>query len=282
MTKITEGRKRSIIGRSILFPITRKQLLVKNKKTLILVAVIILLSLLVINGQKAKRDDQPNVRQHVDFTRFPIVDYAAPASGDAGARANRAAKGKKYNNKYAPVITESSNGIFVVNESLSGLPALPTDRSSVILIGEVTSAEAHLSEDGTAIYSEFKVRIQSVLKNNSKRVLTLDNLVEAERYGGRLRLPSGKLVISAVDHQDMPQVGSRYLLFLTNDFPEGGHNDEDFHILMGYELKAGKVFPLDKTSSKHPISRYFGSDESVLLTDLASALAAPSPTGMPN
>jgi len=43
---------------------------------------------------------------------------------------------------------------------------------------------------------------------------------------------------------------------------------------MGYELKAGKVFPLDKTSSKHPISAYTGINESTLLTDLSSALAA--------
>jgi hypothetical protein len=238
-------------------------------------------SLVLYRGQ-SQVDTTKKPRPQVDFTRFPIVDYAAPAPGDATARAKRAAKGKKYNTRYLPVISESSDVTFVVNESLVGLPALPIDRSSVILLGEIINAEAHLSEDRTAIYSEFEVRTQTVLKNNSQRALTPDGSIEVERYGGRLRLPSGKIVISAVDHQDMPRVGSRYLLFLTNDFPQGGRHDHDFHILMGYELKNGKVFPLDKTSSKHPISRYAGLNESTLLTDLASALAAASPAELPN
>jgi len=93
------------------------------------------LVLTIYRGQ-SQVDTTKNLRRQVDFTRFPIVDYASPAPGDAAARAKRAAKGKKYNTRYLPVISEY-DVTFVVNESLVGLPALPVDRSSVVLVGEI-------------------------------------------------------------------------------------------------------------------------------------------------
>lgn len=216
-------------------------------------------------------------RPEIDFKQFPIVDLAASLPSDESARAIRARKSKKYNNKSLSEISEASNATFLVNEALSNLSALPVDKSSVVLIGDIMDAKAYLSEDKTAVYSEYEIRIQAVLKNNPKKVLSADESISVERFGGRVRLPSGKLFIAAVDNQDMPRVGGKYLLFLTNDFIGGKHSDEDFNILMGYEFKGGKVFPLDRTSSNHPIARYYDKDESTLLTDLSSLLGA-SPT----
>ena len=39
-----------------------------------------------------------------------------------------------------------------------------------------------------------------------------------------------------------------------------------------YQLRGGKVFPLDRNFSAHPIARYNEKDESTLLTDLSSLL----------
>ncbi|MCA1576615.1 MAG: hypothetical protein LC794_04530 [Acidobacteria bacterium] len=213
-------------------------------------------------------------RPEIDFNNFPIVEPTASFPSDESAKAIRARKSKKYNNKSVAEISEASNVTFLVNEALSSLSALPVDKSSVVLIGEIADAKAYLSEDKTAVYSEFDVRIQAVLKNTTSRSLSAGKSVSVERFGGRVRLPSGKLFIAGVDNQDMPRVGGRYLLFLTNDFINANHSDEDFNILMGYELKAGKVFPLDRTSSKHPIAVYNEKDESTLLTDLSSLLGA--------
>ena len=41
----------------------------------------------------------------------------------------------------------------------------------------------------------------------------------------------------------MPQVGCRYLLFL-----EQVNSEVEFRILTGYELREGRVFPLDESS----------------------------------
>lgn len=208
----------------------------------------------------------------IDFKQFPIVDLAASSAADESEKAVRARKSKKYNNKGGAEISEELNVTFVVNDVLGRLPALPVDKSSVVLIGEIIDAKAYLSEDKTAVYSEFEVRIRACLKNTSKQVLTTGEQLAVERFGGRVRLPSGKIFIAAVDNQEMPRVGGKYLLFLTNDFIGAKHSDEDFNILMGYELRGGKVFPLDRTSSNHPIARYNDKDESTLLTDLSSLL----------
>ena len=211
-------------------------------------------------------------RPEIDFNRFPITDLAAPLPSDESAKAIRFRKSKKYNDKSLSQISEDSNATFVVNEALSTLSALPVDKSSVVLVGEIIDSKAYLSEDKTAVYSEFEVRIQAVLKNNSNQNLKAGESVAVERFGGRVRLPSGKLFIAAVDNQDMPRARGKYVLFLINDFIGGKHSDDDFNILMGYELKGGKVFPLDRTSSNHPIARYNEKDESTLLSDLSSLL----------
>lgn len=230
----------------------------KHKKTLILLATITLTSLLVINGQKTKSDDQADVSQ------FPILDYekkSTASTSDSKAR-------KKYNNRYAPRISESSDRIFSASDWAVKLPALPVGKSAAVIVGEVTQAQAQLSEDETNIYSEFTVQIANILKNDNYFSLGLGNSVVVERLGGRVRLASGKVIVSQTDKQDLPRIGKRYVLFLTRD--EG---DEDFHILTGYELREGKVFPLDKLRPGHPITSYTGTSETSFFKDLNQILA---------
>jgi len=226
----------------------------------------------VFSGNGQGTTPRKYTRPEIDFKQFPIVDLGTPLPSDQSAKAIRVRKSKKYNNNSQSEISEASNVTFAVNETLSNLPALPVDKSSVVLIGEVIDAEAYLSEDKTSVYSEFAVRIQAILKNNTSKVLSPGETMAVERFGGRVRLPSGKLFIAAVDNQDMPRVGGKYVLFLTNDFIGGKHSDDDFDILMGYELRGEKVFPLDRTTTTHPIARYNEKDESTLLTDLSSLL----------
>jgi hypothetical protein len=248
----------------------------KRHLPLLLLVGVFLTSGLVAVFPGSTQDTSPGkyTRPEIDFKQFPITDLAAPLPSDESAKAIRSRKSKKYNDKSLSEISEASNVTFVVNEALSKLSALPVERSSVVLVGEITDSNAYLSEDKTAVYSEFEIRVEAVLKNKSNRNLKAGESIAVERFGGRVRLPSGKLFIAAVDNQDMPRVGGKYVLFLTNDFIGGKHNDDDFNILMGYELKGGKVFPLDRTSSNHPIARYNEKDESTLLSDLSSLLGS--------
>lgn len=244
----------------------------KNKRLLGLlligfcVSMALLFSSFDTQSQDSQKKSQIPQAEEVDTSKFPVVDLLAPQLTDPKELAKRQAKGKKYNNKYGAKI-ELINSIHVVNESLPNLPALPIEYSSAIILGEVKDAKAYLSEDGTTVYSEFAVSIQSVLKNDTLKDLYINGSLDVERYGGRVRLPSGKIVVAAIDHEDMPRIGRKYVLFLT------GGKDEAFTILTGYELRGGKVFPLDAASPTHPMTRYKLRDEATLLNDLLSALA---------
>ncbi|MGH9908386.1 MAG: hypothetical protein ACRD8U_22710 [Pyrinomonadaceae bacterium] len=223
-------------------------------------------TLLVLRAQQP-----PPQAESIDLSNFPILDYANQRQQSASERATRDAKSKKYNSGYAPRIVESTDQIFAVSDWDVGLRALPVTNSSAVIIGEITDAQAHLSEDQTKIYSEFVVRLEGVFKKD-KNPLNVGDSITVERVGGRVRFPSGKLAVSMVNHQDMPRVGVRYVLFLTHNFPMGGEYDNDYFILTGYELRGGRVFPLDKPLPGHPITAYKGTDEKFFISDLTFLL----------
>jgi hypothetical protein len=221
-------------------------------------------ALLVINGQKqakSERQDEP------DLTQFPTLDFQNRNAANLSEKQKKSSQ--KYNTR-APVITEETVSIYLSSDWSLRLPALPVKISPAVIIGEVTSAEAHFSDDQTDVYSEFVVKICEVLKNDDKAPLDVDKSVVLERSGGRVRFPSGKVMVSATNGQDMPRAGKRYLFFLTHEGPDA-HIYEDFLILAGYELRDGLVFPLDKAGRGY--AAYKGASERLLLNDLASALA---------
>ena len=230
---------------------------------------IITLSVLIAlaNQQQRGREETP------DFSRFPIVDFQAPETLNPTLRAAREAKGRKYNSKHMPQLSDDTNQVFSITDWDVRLPALPVERSAAVVIGIVRSAHAYVTPDKTRIYSEFEVAVDTVIKNDPKNMINADATITVERNGGRARMPSGRIVISWVSHQNMPRVGGRYLLFLTHDFQTPNDTGKDFYILTGYELRDGRVSPLDDTQPGHPITRYKGATETGLLTDLFNTVA---------
>lgn len=210
-------------------------------------------------------------RERKEFEKqFPIVDKNKPEPADPEGRATRWAISKKYN-KAIQRLDERVDTIVLGFHSAGALPALPAAQSKVIVVGEVTKAQAYLSEDESGVYSEFTIRIDSVLKNSSEYSLEVGSSLVAERSGGRVRFPSGHVVLTFMNGEGMPQSGRRYVLFLT---PNTG--DNNFTILTGYELKDGQVELLDNLSSTHPSVKLKGMEVDVFLTNLQSAI-----TGMP-
>jgi len=254
--------------------------MVRAKHVALVFLSICLSTLGIINLPSYSQQKVQKQEQSPDFRRFPIVDLLAPGPTDPAEREMRAKKGKKYNIKYTAPLNESVDSMFLSIDWDVNLPALPIERSAAVVIGRIHKAEAHLSEDKTGIYSEFAIHVEAIFKNDANNPLINDHSILAYRTGGRLRFPSGKIIVSAVSHQDMPQPKGRYVLFLTHSRLSGGE-DEDFYILTGYELKNGQVFPLDQVSSSHPMNKYTGVSENVLLTDLSSALARSSPNPSP-
>jgi hypothetical protein len=196
-------------------------------------------------------------------TQFPVTDINKPEPSDREKRARRQARGKKHDNAGIH-ITEGSDTITVNTEWDIGLPALPVAKSDLILIGEVTDVEAYLSNEKTAVYSEFIIRVDEVLKNTSNLAPTQGSSLIADRQGGRVRFPSGHTTLLFVQGQGMPRVGRRYALFLTHTGQEQSAN-----ILTGYELRGGRVFPIDSPVGK----QYKEAEETIFLNNLRTAVA---------
>lgn len=215
--------------------------------------------------------------KHED-ARWPLVEYESPEPADPREKAKRKAKNSRHGHpglvsKPSPV-TESG-AVNLVNDWEVGFPALPAERSMIILVGRIQSARAYLSEDKTNIYSEFDVNVESVIKSQSAGPLNDGDVISVERIGGRIRMPSGHIHQYGIAKQGMPKVGGRYVLFL------GGDEKEGFNILTGYELRGGKVFPLDGVDpadrSKLPnFAEHEGEDETVFLQTVKNSLMQPS------
>lgn len=251
-----------------------------HKRTILLffvmLTVVAITSLATSRGQdhnQSSRDEQQKIDKKEFESQFPIAHYATPEPADPEKRAKRQAKGKKYN--VAPVpVDEHSVTIFSTLDWDTGLPSLPVTKSHAIVIGSVIDAQAYLSDDKTGVYSEFTIEIDEILKNDSRTPLIPGSSIVAERSGGRVRFPSGHITLSHTRGQGMPRVGRRYVLFLTHDFPLVGFQEQDFYILTGYELKAGRVGLLDNPS-QHPITEQNGKDEASFLNQLRTTIAAP-------
>ena len=245
---------------------------------IILVGILILTTAAVSPqaGANQQKDTRGVTEETPDFSRFPIVDFYDPEPLELNEKKVRETKGRRYTNKYLGQISEDTHQIFSIVDWDVGLPAFPVERSAAVVIGKVRSARAYLTPDKTGIYSEFTVAIDTIVKNDADNIIKAEDTITVERNGGRARMPSGKLVLSWVNHQNMPRVGGRYLLFLTNDLQTPEDTGKDFYILTGYELRDGQVHMLDDTQPNHPITRYKGKTETTLLTDLYNTVAKTS------
>lgn len=209
-------------------------------------------------------ENQKEIAKREFESQLPIADYSAPDLADPAKRAKREAKSKKYD-KSDMSVSASGDATSSFIDWATGLPALPVEQSSAVIIGTVVDAKAYLSNDKTGVYSEFDVRIQEVLKNSSVTSLVAGKDIIVERPGGRVRFPSGHINQYFIVGQGMPRVGRRYVLFLT-----GG--EQDFQILTGYEVREDRIFLLDNPGSGHPITAYKGVDEPLFFNDLRALL----------
>jgi len=215
-----------------------------------IIVVIATTTITIIHSQK--KDGTISLRQQtIDQDDVPIANYNGPLPADLKERDKRQKRSKRRNMKLGPdtgvrdpkrfMITEereSSFGSFETHAPVE--PAIPAAKSNVVITGEITKSEAFLTEDKTSIYSEFTVNVNSILKNSTSEVIHIGDSIIISRNGGAVRFSSGKVYKTLFDGKPMPHIGSKYILFLSYE-AEG----KDYPIITGYELKDGKILPLD-------------------------------------
>lgn len=226
-------------------------------------------------GQAVHGQGQDNLgrtsQQNVD-SQLPVVDYARPEPNEPEKRALLKIRGSRHTRGNKQIIKELPLGIEELPLTTHwwwGVPAIPVDKSDVILIGQIVDAQANLSNDKTAVYSEFTLSNEEVLKNNKPTPLA--NTISVERFGGAVRFQSGRIQHYRIDKQGLPQVGHRYLFFLKRN-----DTGQDFSILTGYELRAEHVFALDSAgtsaNTKLPFDDFNGCQESVFFDKVRNAV----------
>lgn len=194
----------------------------------------------------------------------PLVRFSHANTKDTVDRSLRSLRNSRYDKSASKPIDQlppeaTSSGL--VSEWDAHLPALPTAQSDAIVLGQVLDAGAFLSNDKTGAYSEFTVKAGEIFKNNGS---LKGGRLTIERQGAKVELPSGRIFDVEVIGQRMPQVGRRYVLFLTYN-----KQTKDYFILTGYEISEGKVSPLDTIQK---FAAYEGVDAKSFFTDLRSAM----------
>src|SRR6266404_9629321 len=161
----------------------------------------------------------------------PLVRFSQANAHDTVDRVLRFSRNGRYDKSSSKPFDQmppeaTSSGL--VSEWDVYLPVLPTQQSDAIILGEILDAGAFLSNDKTGAYSEFTVNVNEVFKNNG----SLNNgRLTVQRQGAKVELPSGRIFDVEVIGQRMPQVGHRYILFLTYN-----KETKDYFILTGYEI----------------------------------------------
>ncbi len=233
----------------------------------LLIALLVIPFLVLTMGQSEKRPITPKVPKD---KQLPIVDFDAEEPADLELRAKGRAKASRYDGYRSQVIQDApwmSSPIIRIRTThwYQDLSALPIAKSDTAIIGTVTQAQAHLSNDKTAVYSDFNVQVEEILKDGLTPSVRVRSALSAERYGGVVRFRSGSIQRYEVMGQAMPRVGGRYLLFLKRLDQE-----RNFLIITGYDVTGQTVSPLDGSEVEEgdlqfPFDKYRGFDRSAFL-----------------
>ena len=180
------------------------------------------------------------------FSKFGVADYLGTESQslEASELERRRRISKRYDNQQwvqrNPHPETAKIGRFTEKPAPAVIPA---EDSDLVVVGKVVGLTTHLSNDKGSVYSEFKIRVQKVLKNGVGIDKTTD-VITVDREGGVVRYPNSQMVLYEDSIEGLPEAGQEYLLFL-----KGDQLSENYQILTGYELKESNTVPLDKGRS---------------------------------
>ena len=153
---------------------------------------------------------------------------------------------------------DSSQDYFIETIVPRGLPVIPSNESSDIVVGKVVKLQPYFSEDKSQIYTEITLQVEDVLKNQSSNLISGSKTIALDKIGGAIQLNSGKTVRYEVqiDGRGNPCVDNRYLFFIKQS-----SKSDDFHFIKGYELNEGKVFTLENSKKRLITEKYTVSEE---------------------
>lgn len=236
---------------------------------------LVTVGLLIINNtSKAQKTPVALQGNGPSAGSLPVVDWNTELRAQADAV--RVRRNAKYDTREAGanpadfVFSEQSPLELTVfpDPGTPAEPAFPVSQSDAIVVGNVTSAAAHLSNDRTHVYSEYAVTVIKKFKGDQVQE---NSAITIERAGGRIKLPSGRMLIRrGIDGKNFPSLNSVYIFFLRQN-----KDADDFNIVTAYEVKGDVIYPLDRSPQQsQPLSylanfdKYYGKKKRAFWADL--------------
>jgi len=238
---------------------------------------------------QAKRDEDKLMaaRKASKFSGQPILgEFQAQPEADPN-RSRRLVREQRYSATHDPgriedpgllVGGQREHTAFIFIDTITigksvdprGIPVTGID---AIVIGTVVGGKCFLAAEHTYVYTDYSVRVDEVLKQDTVAHLIPGDVVVASREGGAIHFPSGHITNVLIAGRGLPEVGSQYVLFLWKSIPEFPEYDL-VPESAGYQLQNGRVYPLDDVNSQ-----YVGVEVPVFLDEIRRAITA-SPGGV--
>jgi hypothetical protein len=126
---------------------------------------------------------------------------------------------------------------------------IPVWGSNTVVVGTVLSGKSHMSAAHNNVYTDYQIRVDQILKPDKTAKLAVGQSLTASRSGGVIQFPSGHTKGFYFEGWGLPKVGSQYILFLKKTVPDL----PEYRIAWpsGYELKDGRVYPLDDALTQY-------------------------------
>jgi len=198
-----------------------------------------------------KATPTPELIDNRDLNRFASTEMSrSPTKLPDSSLRYRANKRYDNENWVFKKIRPGTGGVSRIDEN-EPPPLFPSSESDLIVVAEVISSEAFLSNDLGGVYTEYELRIRDILKDDGSS--RADKTLKADREGGVVIYPGGERVLYQNDNRELYKVGSKYLLFLKKEGESPNHRSITSYEIVGekiLQVESGRSFDEFKDLSK--------------------------------
>jgi hypothetical protein len=239
------------------------------------------------SGTQQAKPEEP-LRKPSTYSGSPIVgEFQRSQVESAADNERRQAREKRYvesHFKREPFVDpgllvngkQETPNITIIDYSIVGSsdpPGIPVSGATATILGTVTGGSSFITTDKTYVYTDYTIRVDQILAQDKTASLSVGSEIVVAREGGAIHYPSGHITNVLIQGHGFPEIGAQYVLFLLK--PISNSPEYEMALDSGYQIKNGRVYPLDDVNSQ-----YVGVDYPEFLGEVNKAIAASRSKGV--